>query len=232
MRTPTSTSRPRSTQGGTKEAILDAAEKVFAQRGFHGTTIREVFKEAGLNSGLMNYYFSSKDELFTHAVMRRHAQLKDRFYGLFEDHIGAAASPRSAQECVELYLRFFFEAAFSPDSKLRYYILLLANSASVFDEILVADLLRNFDFITDGMLRELHTAIPYATEEKLREGLFYLESAVTTILLTERFRRTRLAHLETSELQILWKSMAHFFTQGTLSIMSKDDKSNDELHTN
>ncbi len=222
MRSPRATDRSRSSSGATKEIILDAAEKVFAERGFHGTTIREVFKEAGLNSGLMTYYFSSKDELFTQAVMRRHGQLKEKFMRLFDAPSASGKLPCSAEECVGLYLRFFFEAAFSSDSDLRYYVLLLANSASVFDEALVASLLGNFDFITDRMLTELKMAIPDADEGRLREGVFYLESAVTTILLTERFRRTRLAHLEATELQTLWQSMAHFFAQGTLALMSRN----------
>ncbi|WP_156677677.1 TetR/AcrR family transcriptional regulator [Sphingomonas profundi] len=222
MRSPRATDRARPPSGATREIILDAAEKVFAERGFHATTIREVFKEAGLNSGLMTYYFSSKDELFTQAVMRRHGQLKEKFTRLFDAPSASGKVPRSAEECVGLYLRFFFETAFSSDSDLRHYVLLLANSASVFEEALVASLLGNFDFITDRMLMELNMAIPDAHEGTLREGLFYLESAVTTILLTERFRRTRLAHLETTELQSLWRSMAHFFAQGTLALTSRN----------
>lgn len=41
-----------------------AARKLFAQKGFAGTTTRDIAKEAGLNLALLNYYFRSKERLF------------------------------------------------------------------------------------------------------------------------------------------------------------------------
>lgn len=48
----------------TKEKILLAACRLFAQRGFDGVTHRELASEAGVNSALINYYFRSKELLF------------------------------------------------------------------------------------------------------------------------------------------------------------------------
>ncbi|MDJ1473014.1 TetR family transcriptional regulator [Cytophagaceae bacterium DM2B3-1] len=47
-----------------EERIKDAAQKVFLEKGFDGTTTRDIAKEAGVNSALMNYYFRSKEKLF------------------------------------------------------------------------------------------------------------------------------------------------------------------------
>ncbi|MFO7984459.1 MAG: TetR/AcrR family transcriptional regulator [Desulfatiglandaceae bacterium] len=46
-----------------KEQILKAAEKVFAKNGFHGATISEVAREAGLSDATIYEYFSTKEEL-------------------------------------------------------------------------------------------------------------------------------------------------------------------------
>jgi len=40
-----------------------AAEKLFARRGFHATSIRELGREAGVNSSMISYYFKSKQQL-------------------------------------------------------------------------------------------------------------------------------------------------------------------------
>ena len=50
--------------------ILDAAEKLFAQRGRNGVTIRAVASEAKVDPALVHYYFEDIDGVF-HAVFQR-----------------------------------------------------------------------------------------------------------------------------------------------------------------
>ncbi len=57
----------------TKEQILTVAERLFAERGFAGTTLRNVISEAGVNLAAVHYHFGSKEELFR-AVVRRFAR--------------------------------------------------------------------------------------------------------------------------------------------------------------
>ena len=57
----------------TKEQILNVAERQFGEKGFAGTTLRGVIKEAGVNIAAVHYHFGSKEELFV-AVIRRVAQ--------------------------------------------------------------------------------------------------------------------------------------------------------------
>jgi AcrR family transcriptional regulator len=46
------------------QAILRAAETLFAQKGFHATTMREVAQAAGVGLSLVVYHFTSKDGLY------------------------------------------------------------------------------------------------------------------------------------------------------------------------
>jgi AcrR family transcriptional regulator len=50
--------------GGRREAILRAAEKVFAQEGYHGTTMRQIAAEAEVKLSLVVYHFTSKLGLY------------------------------------------------------------------------------------------------------------------------------------------------------------------------
>lgn len=50
---------------GTKERLLTAATRVFADRGFKETTVREICTLAGANVAAVNYHFGGKDKLYS-----------------------------------------------------------------------------------------------------------------------------------------------------------------------
>lgn len=56
----------------TRERILDTAEELFAERGFDGTSIRDVTAQAGVNLAAVHYHFHSKEALLA-AVLQRMA---------------------------------------------------------------------------------------------------------------------------------------------------------------
>jgi AcrR family transcriptional regulator len=56
------------------EEILDAARRVFAERGFKGTTIADIAEAAGIALGTIYLYFPSKDDVFA-ALNRRFVEL-------------------------------------------------------------------------------------------------------------------------------------------------------------
>jgi AcrR family transcriptional regulator len=57
----------------TRRRLLAAAGEVFADRGFHAATIKEITDRAGASLASVNYHFSDKAELYA-AVMRRLAE--------------------------------------------------------------------------------------------------------------------------------------------------------------
>lgn len=55
----------------TRAKLLDAAEKVFVERGFHAASVDEVAEEAGYSKGAVYSNFENKDELFLAVLERR-----------------------------------------------------------------------------------------------------------------------------------------------------------------
>lgn len=53
-----------------KNAILDAAEALFAEKGYDATSLQEISDQAGVTRGLPNYFFGSKEDLYR-AVLER-----------------------------------------------------------------------------------------------------------------------------------------------------------------
>jgi AcrR family transcriptional regulator len=62
----------------TRTLILDAAEALFSEKGFDGTTFREVAKQAGVQLSVTTYHFASKQALFEDVIGRRAAALGER----------------------------------------------------------------------------------------------------------------------------------------------------------
>jgi len=56
---------------GTKESLLDAAERLFAQHGIARASLRAITQEAGANLAAVNYHFGSKQELVRSVLSRR-----------------------------------------------------------------------------------------------------------------------------------------------------------------
>lgn len=80
--------------GDTKESILDAAETLFAEQGFSGTSLRTITAAAGVNIASVNYHFGSKEALIEAVFARRLLPMNDerlrRLAALETAHAGAA----------------------------------------------------------------------------------------------------------------------------------------------
>lgn len=61
--------------------ILVAATKVFIEKGYKGTTIRDIASEANISLGTMNYYFRSKENLFDIIFDKAFGQIYGLMFG-------------------------------------------------------------------------------------------------------------------------------------------------------
>ena len=109
----------------TRERLLDAAERLFAQRGFRSASVRDITREATCNIAAVNYHFGGKVNLYREVFMRRLRVLrKARLEGI--EHALSGAGERAT---LELLLQAFAAAFVQPlveDSSGRLWVLLLA----------------------------------------------------------------------------------------------------------
>ncbi len=78
----------------TKREILDAAERLFAEKGFDGTAIREIIRAANVNVAAIHYHYGSKEEVLRGVTDRIVGQLNSRRFELL-DRALADAQPHS-----------------------------------------------------------------------------------------------------------------------------------------
>jgi len=84
------TSTPPGLSSRTRERLLDTAERLFADRGFAATSVREIADGAGANLGAVNYYFRSKENLYTEVFVRRAGWLRDPVLAAAREAVGYA----------------------------------------------------------------------------------------------------------------------------------------------
>jgi AcrR family transcriptional regulator len=59
-----------------RERLLDAAERLFADRGYSGVSVRDIVAAAGVNLGAVPYHFGTKENLFKEVFYRRAVPLQ------------------------------------------------------------------------------------------------------------------------------------------------------------
>ncbi len=65
--------------------ILEVAEKLFANKGFDGTSIRDIAAEAGVNVAMISYYFKSKENLMQSIFEKSMGSFRVRVESLLKD---------------------------------------------------------------------------------------------------------------------------------------------------
>jgi len=68
-----------------KSRILDAANKVFAEKGYHEATMDDIAKRLGVSKGAIYLYFSSKEDLFEAMCKTAPQAFKETLYSSFSD---------------------------------------------------------------------------------------------------------------------------------------------------
>jgi TetR/AcrR family transcriptional regulator len=78
---------PQVNRAQTEEAFLDAAERLLVDLGYPSVTTRRVAAEAGLNHGLVHYYFGSVENLLVQVLQRFTARLTARQRALYASDV-------------------------------------------------------------------------------------------------------------------------------------------------
>ncbi|WP_323018675.1 TetR/AcrR family transcriptional regulator [Castellaniella sp.] len=107
----------------TRDAILDAAEHLFAEQGHDKTSMRQITKAAEVNLSAVNYHFGSKDALIEAVFQRRLDALNDeRLRILDAREAQAAGQPLKPSVIVEAYFGPLVRHACSAGAERRAFM--------------------------------------------------------------------------------------------------------------
>ena len=93
----------------TKQRLLDAAIKVFSQKGFQASSMRAITREAGTSLSAANYHFGSKEELLRAALCARADVLNARRLELLNKATRGGAGSLTVEAVLDAFIRPVFE---------------------------------------------------------------------------------------------------------------------------
>ena len=177
--------RPKKTRtaaaGETRDAILNAAEDLFSKHGFYGVTIREVAREAGVDTALVHYYFGAKKELFDAVFIRRAEVWNSERVAAVDRYAEAAGEAMTLEGLFEAFLRPPFQWSLKGGPGWKHYAALVAqtNANPAFGGETMA---RYFDPAIVRLLDLVRRIHPEARDEDLYWAWHNLSGALTLTL--------------------------------------------------
>ncbi|AWA31450.1 TetR family transcriptional regulator [Flavobacterium magnum] len=81
--------------------ILQVAEQLFAEKGFDGTSIRNIAREAKINIAMVSYYFGSKEKMLEALIISRISDLKIQLENLIREPLTPI---EKVDRLIELYI--------------------------------------------------------------------------------------------------------------------------------
>jgi TetR/AcrR family transcriptional regulator, regulator of cefoperazone and chloramphenicol sensitivity len=138
-------------QDTTRERIVEAAGQIFADRGFDGTTVRDICQLAEANVAAVNYYFGDKQRLYVEAVVRAHRWRMER--AALPDW-GAETPPR--EKLADFILTFLRRIRTGPENTWHTRLIMreMMNPHEACAELVQSSIRPQFE-ILQSILREL-----------------------------------------------------------------------------
>ena len=169
-------------QRTTKDKLMDAAEKLFARRGFHGTSLRDITAEAGVDLALVNYHFGGKKQLLIAVVERRGQVLnEERLRRLVEVRLSAAPGAPSTEAVVGAFLDPILDRLAHAGPGWHSYFALIAyvNNSPEWGRKLMG---KTFDNTVREFVHAVMASLPGATPQDIFWGYNFLTGALTLSL--------------------------------------------------
>ena len=177
-------------QSDTKTRILDSAEHLFAQNGFHSTSLRTITSRAKVNLASVNYHFGSKDALLLAVIERRLLPL-NQIRGSKINDVLSSARESQKPPTAEALLKAFIEPTLefrNSSAGARDFISLIGRSLSE----------------PDKTVRDCFLNLALPTFQILFKGLCEALPQLSPAILLAR-------------LQFIMGTMSHVMCMGTLS---------------
>jgi AcrR family transcriptional regulator len=216
-----STQRSRPTRG----RILDAAERLFAQRGFHGVSIRDITGAAGVDVALANYHFGSKlgvlEAVFTRRAEDLNAERLERLDAVLAT---SARRPPELEAIIDAFTHPLLDrsARGSPGWKSYFALVAEVNNSPEFGGLLMT---RHFDPVVQKFIEAIRLALPAADERDIYWAYHFLSGALTlTFAETGRIDKLSGGICRASDLDSVHRRLVPYCAAGFRAICSQGPK--------
>jgi len=179
-----------------QQAILLAAEKLFAQRGYHAVTIRQIAEEAGVPLALVGYYYGPKHALF-HAIFAHWNHTIEERLAALQATPRDPADPQTLPRIIEAFVGPVLRLRASAEGE--YYALLVGRELAYSHDESDRVLRDFFDPLAHAFIDALHAALPGATRAQVAWGYQFALGALLHHLTDSRVERLSLGESQAGD---------------------------------
>ena len=208
----------------TRERILTAAEKLFAEQGFDGASMRGITASAKVNLSVAYYYFKDKENLL-HSVLDRY------LLPVMEEMRGLLAAAREAAGTAPIPLRRLLDAMVLPrarclsDTAHRLFTLLFVHRGET-EKKIFATLEEKVEPLQRMFLDEFSRTLPHLSELELRfrmESLDVMLYGWRTVGPLKEHRYPKTVPIETFLEMLMTFAEPLFLAPATLSLKKRPE---------
>ncbi len=201
----------------TKDRILDAAERLFADAGYDGVSLRQITSAAGVELALANYHFGPKSDLFLAVVQRRADELNRERMALF----AALPDPPALEGLIDAFARPFMEKSLRGGPGWKSYARLIAQIANS-ERWTQAVMHTQFDPVAETFIKGVKRALPGADVRNIYWGFHFMVGAMTmTFAETGRIDALSRGRCKSGALDKIYARMIPFLAAGFERLASK-----------
>lgn len=152
----------------TRERIVETAERLFAELGFDGASLRCITREAGVNLAAVNYHFGTKEGLIKELMHRRFIPMNRRRLELLDRYRAeAGGGPVPLEKIFTAFLRPFFQTSAPGGKPDMVFMHMLSRAFSEKPKLIKSVYRRHFRHVRDKFTEALKETCPHLAEEDI-----------------------------------------------------------------
>jgi AcrR family transcriptional regulator len=204
-----------------RQHILDVAEAQFAERGFFGTSVRDVTDAASVRLAAINYHFETKEELFRSVLLRRAEPIAAERLKLLEGVTTSGTQARRVRAVVEAFVHPLLSRALGNDQGWRNYFALVAQIANTRMWVLTL-VAEDFNRTALSFVAVLEKVFPRATKRKLHDAYqLMLAGTLYSFSNNGRLESLTLGEVRSDAYQTMCDELVAFTGAGVIAICAR-----------
>ncbi|WP_250475167.1 TetR/AcrR family transcriptional regulator [Caballeronia sp. GAFFF1] len=223
----TTEARPRTPQRRaesevTRQRILDCAEQLFADKGFHATSIRDIANLVECQFALIGYHFGTKTELLDHVLARRASVLNnDRMERLEDLRASSGGRPIALRQLIESFVATIMDRAAHEEEGWRNYTRLIAAVSTNAEWSELTD--KHFNTVAREYVGEIQRSLPELSSNSLHQAFFFLLGAMVTVCARpDRIETLSMGRFDSRRIGSLTDNLCQFLEGGFMAVARRD----------
>ncbi len=182
-----------------KTAIMDAALKLFTERGFHGTSTAQISKDAGVATGTLFNYFPTKEDL----INSLYFEVKGRLSSCIKEGIDSEATFEARMK--KLWSNFIRCGVNNPE---EFLFVGQFSSSPYITKITREEAMKEYDVILDMVEEGFGNGKTGNYSMELAMLIFYHSSRAVVSLILDSGSLQDMDEIIEDGFQILWKGLS------------------------